>query len=84
MSGVRIALTVVFIVICAILVYLIFKSKGSGADLTGGIVNSRATDSYYSMHGRKHSEDAVRERTAAIFTAIFIVLCLVLNMSWGY
>lgn len=84
MSGIRIAATVVFFAVCAILIFLIFKSKGSGADLTGGIVNSRATDSYYSMHGRKHSEDAVRERTAAIFTAVFIILCLVLNMSWGY
>ena len=37
MSGIRIAATVVYIIVCLVLVFLVFKGKGQGADLSGGI-----------------------------------------------
>ena len=52
MSGIRIAATVVYIIVCLVLVFLVFKGKGQGS--------------------------------TAILAAIFIVLSLVMNMSWGY
>ncbi len=83
MSGIRIAATVIYIVVSAVLVYFIFKGKGDGADLSGGIV-SRQNDTYFSVHGKKHTEDALRERVTIIGIIIFLVLSILLNMSWGY
>ena len=34
MSGIRIAATVVYIIVCLVLVFLVFKGKGQGADLS--------------------------------------------------
>ena len=36
MSGIRIAATVVYSIVCLVLVFLVFKGKGQGADLSGG------------------------------------------------
>ena len=82
MSTVRIIVTVVYIIACAVLVYLIYKGKGQNADLAGGIVSSN-NETYYSTHGKKHTEDARRERATLIMTAVFIVMSIVMNMSWG-
>ena len=84
MSGIRLAATVVYIVICAVLLYFIFKGKGEGADLSGGIVSRTSNETYYSVHGKKHSADARRERTTAILVAVFLICSVLLNMSWGY
>jgi preprotein translocase subunit SecG len=83
MSGIRIAVTVIYIVVCIALVFLVFKGKGQGADLSGGIAG-RSVETYYSTHGKKHTEDAMLERATVIAAAIFLVLSLILNMNWGY
>lgn len=83
MGGIRIALTIIFLVVCAALVFLVFKGKGEGADLSGGIAG-RSADTYFTKHGKKHTEDAIREKATIIAVAIFIVLALLLNMSFGY
>ena len=82
-STVRIVVTVVYIIACAVLVYLIYKGKGQNADLAGGIVASN-NETYYSTHGRKHTEDARRERATLVMVAVFIVMSVVLNMGWGF
>ena len=58
MSGIRIAATVVYIIVCLVLVFLVFKGKGQGADLSGGITG-RSNDTYFTTHGKKHTEDAL-------------------------
>ncbi len=83
MSGIRIAVTVIYIIVCIALVFLVFKGKGQGADLSGGIAG-RSNDTYFSTYGKKHTEDAMLERATVIASVIFIVLSLLLNMSWGY
>ena len=83
MSTIRIAVTVVYIVLCLVLVFLVFKGKGQGADLSGGIVG-RSADTYFTTHGMKHTEDAMLEKATAIMAAVFIVLSLIMNMGWGY
>lgn len=83
MSTVRIVVTVVYIIVCAVLVYLIYKGKGQNADLAGGIV-STTNETYYSTHGKKYTEDARRERLTLIMVAAFIVMSIVLNMGWGF
>ena len=82
MGALRIAVTIAFFIVCAVLIYLIFLGKGEGADLNGTVV-ARNNDTYFSTHGRKHTEDAMRERLTFVFIALFIVLSLVLNMGWG-
>ena len=84
MSGLRIAITILFIVICAVLVFLVFQGKGEGADLSGGIVSRSNNDTYFATHGKKRTGDALRERAAAIMVAVFLVAAIVLNMGWGY
>lgn len=83
MSDIRIALTVVYIVVCIALVFLVFKGKGKGADLSGSIAG-RGAETYFATHGKKYTEDAMLEKATAVVSAIFIVLSLLLNMSWGY
>ena len=83
MSTVRIIVTVVYIIACAVLVYLIYKGKGQNADLAGGIVSSN-NETYYSTHGKKHTEDARRERATLALVAVFVVLSIILNMGWGF
>ena len=51
MSGIRIAATVVYIIVCLVLVFLVFKGKGQGADLSGGITG-RSNDTYFTTHGK--------------------------------
>ncbi|MCR4673203.1 MAG: preprotein translocase subunit SecG [Lachnospiraceae bacterium] len=82
MSAARIFIMIVFIAVCAFLVYLVYLGKGEGADLTSGIV-TRNNDTFYSTHGKKHTKDALRVRVTVIFTVIFLVLAVVLNMNWG-
>lgn len=84
MSGVRIAVTVLFIVVCAVLVFLVFQGKGEGADLSGGIVSRSNNDTYFATHGKKRTGDAIRERAAAIVVAVFLIMAVVMNMGWGY
>lgn len=83
MSGIRMAVTVIYIIVCLVLVFLVFKGKGRGADLSGGITG-RSNDTYFTTHGRKHTEDALLEKSTAILAAVFIVFSLILNMGWGY
>lgn len=83
MSGIRIAVTVIYIIVCIALIFLVFKGKGQGADLSGGITG-RTVETYFSTHGKKHTEDAMLEKAVVVGIVIFIVLSLLLNMSWGY
>ncbi len=82
MSTIRIVASIIFIVVCLVCVFFIFQSKGDGADLSGGIAG-RSAETYFSTYGKKHSEDAIRERSTVIAIVVFIVLALVLNMGWG-
>jgi protein translocase SecG subunit len=84
MSGVRIGVTVLFIVVSAVLIFLVFQGKGEGADLSGGIVSSSNNDTYFATHGKKHTEDARRERATLVLVAVFVVLSIILNMGWGF
>jgi len=82
-SGIRIAVTIIYLIVCAILGFLVFRGKGEGADLTGA-VSTRVNDTYFTTHGKKHTEDAVRERATVIFSIIFLAMSIILNMGWGY
>jgi len=82
MSVIRIAATAVYFIVCAVIIYLIYLGKGEGADLSGTIV-ARNNDTYFSTHGKKHTQEALRERATIICMLIFIAISVVLNMSWG-
>ncbi len=82
MSPLRIMVTVIFFVICAVLLYLVFLGKGEGADLSGAIV-ARNNDTYFSTHGKKHTKEALREKATFAFLFIFIAFSIILNMGWG-
>ncbi len=83
MSAGRIVVTVIFIIVCLITILLVFQGKGKGADLSGGLA-SREMETYFSTHGKKYTENAMLEKGTAIACVVFIVLALLLNMSWGY
>jgi preprotein translocase subunit SecG len=70
---------IIYILICAVLAFIVLKQEGKGNDLSGALTG--ATDSYWSkIRGR--SKEGWLERATRILAASFIILSVVLNLKW--
>ena len=78
MSGIKIALTVVFVVLCFALVILVLVQKGKSAGLTGSIGGSGA-DTFWGQN-KSRSMEGKLDLATKIGCAAFIVLALLLNI----
>lgn len=77
MGALRIALTVIFIIVCVSLVVLVLMQEGKAAGL-GAI--SGAAESYWGKN-KARSMEGLLVRITKILAFSFIVLALVLNLN---
>ena len=72
-------ITIAFIIICLILVYLVMKQEGKSEGLSGTM--SGMSESYWGKNKGRSAEGSLVKWTA-ILTVVFLVLTVVLNMAW--
>ena len=72
-------ITIAFILICLILVYLVMKQEGKSNGLSSTM--SGMGDSYWAKNKGRSAEGAYAKWTV-ICTVAFLVLTVVLNMAW--
>ena len=78
MSGIRIALTVIFMIICFALTIIILLQESKQAGLSGAI-NGMA-DTYWGKNKGRSLEGRL-EKATAVLVVLFIILAVVLNTS---
>ncbi len=75
----RAAVTIIFIIVCILMVALIIMQEGKSANLSGAI--SGLADTYWGKNKARSFEGKL-ERTTKILAVLFVVLAIVLNMKW--
>ncbi len=75
----KIALTIIFLLIAVALAILVLKQEGKDNGFTGSFTG--AVDSYWSKN-KKHSKEAVIQRVTAILGALFIIVAAILSSKW--
>ena len=75
----RVAVTVIFVIVCILMVALIIMQEGKSANLSGAI--SGLADTYWGKN-KAHSFEGKLERATKVLAVLFIVLAIVLNMKW--
>lgn len=75
----KIALTVVFIIISVVLSIIVLMQEGKENGLNGTMTGT--VDSYWSRN-KKHSKDAVIQRITVVLGALFIIIAALLSSKW--
>ena len=77
MSGVRIALYIVFMIICLALTFIVLMQEGKSAGL--GAISGMA-DTYWGKNKGRSMEGKLQKITIAL-CVLFVVIALVLNIK---
>lgn len=80
MATLRIIVTILYVLICVALVVVVLMQEGKTMGLSGAI--SGVADTYWGKNKGRSMEGALAKSTK-ILAALFIVLSVVLNLSWG-
>ena len=75
----KIALTIVFIIIAIVLAILVLSQEGKDNGFTGSFTGS--VDTYWSKN-KKHSKEARMQKATAILGALFIIVAAILSSKW--
>ncbi len=75
----KIALTIVFIIVAIALAIIVLSQEGKDNGFTGSLTGS--VDTYWSKN-KKHSKEAVIQRVTAILGAVFMILAALLSSRW--
>ena len=75
----KIALTIVFIIVAIALAIIVLSQEGKDNGFTGSFTGS--VDTYWSKN-KKHSKEAVIQRVTAILGAVFMILAALLSSRW--
>lgn len=75
----KIALTIVFIIVALALLVIVLKQEGKDNGFTGSLTG--AVDSYWSKN-KKHSKEAVIQRVTVVLGALFIIIAALLSSKW--
>jgi preprotein translocase subunit SecG len=79
MNGLRVAVTVLYVIVCIVLVVLVLMQEGKSAGLSGVI--SGAADTYWGKNKGRSMEGALEKGTK--FLAVgFMIISVVLNLNW--
>ncbi|MBQ9118630.1 MAG: preprotein translocase subunit SecG [Lachnospiraceae bacterium] len=71
--------TVLYVLICIALVVVVLMQEGKSAGLSGAL--SGSADTYWSKNKGRSMEGAL-EKITKILAVLFVVLSVVLNLSW--
>jgi preprotein translocase subunit SecG len=75
----RAIVQIVYIGICAAIVFIVLKQEGKSTGLSGALTG--ASDSYWSKN-KGRSAEGMLERVTKILATLFIVLSVILNLNW--
>ncbi len=75
----KIALTIVFIVICVALIILVLSQEGKDNNISSTLTGS--ADSYWSKNKGK-SKDAMLAKVTAVLVVLFFVIAILLSSKW--
>ncbi len=75
----KIALTIVFIIIAIALAILVLSQEGKDNGFTGSFTGS--VDTYWSKN-KKHSKEARIQKATAVLGALFIIIAAILSSKW--
>ncbi len=79
MGALRIIVTILFVLVCIIMVGIIILQEGKSANVSGAI--NGLADTYWGKN-KAHSFEGKLERGTKVLAILFIVLAIVLNMNW--
>ena len=79
MEVLRAIVQIVYIGICAVLVFIVLKQEGKSSGLSGALTG--ASESYWSKN-KGRSAEGILARSTKILATLFIVLSVVLNLNW--
>lgn len=80
MEALRVIVTILYIMICIALVVVVLMQEGKTMGLSGAI--SGVADTYWGKNKGRSMEGALAKSTK-ILAALFMILSVVLNLSWG-
>ncbi len=75
----KIALTILFLIVAVALAALVLKQEGKDNGFTGSLTGS--VDTYWSKN-KKHSRESVIQKVTAALGALFIILAALLSSKW--
>ena len=79
MEVLRAIVQIVYIGICAVLVFIVLKQEGKSSGLSGALTG--ASESYWSKNKGRSAEGFI-VRSTKVLATLFIVLSVVLNLNW--
>ena len=79
MEVLRAIVQIVYIGICAVLVFIVLKQEGKSSGLSGALTG--ASESYWSKN-KGRSAEGLLEKSTKVLATLFIVLSVVLNLNW--
>ncbi|HHT88835.1 MAG TPA: preprotein translocase subunit SecG [Clostridiales bacterium] len=79
MEVLRAIVQIIYIGICAVLIFIVLKQEGKSSGLSGALTG--ASESYWSKN-RGRSAEGLIVRSTKVLAALFIVLSVVLNLDW--
>ena len=79
MEILRAIVQIVYIGICAVLVFIVLKQEGKSSGLSGALTG--ASESYWSKNKGRSAEGLI-VRSTKVLATLFIVLSVVLNLNW--
>lgn len=80
MEVLRTVVTVIFVLICIALTVLVLMQEGKSAGLGGTI--SGVADTYWGKNKGRSMEGKL-EKFTKLLAFLFLILAVLLNMSWG-
>ena len=81
LTTIKTILTIVYILVCCLLTFLVLKQEGKDAGLsaiTGGA--SGGSDTYWSKN-KGRSQEGVMKTGTAVLAVLFIILSIALNLN---
>ncbi len=75
----KLAVQIIYVLICIALTFIVLKQEGKGSGLTGALTGSNET--YWSKN-KGRSAEGTMERVTKILAAAFILVSVLLNLKF--
>ncbi|ROR27099.1 preprotein translocase subunit SecG [Mobilisporobacter senegalensis] len=79
MAALRIAVTIIYVIMCIALTVIVLMQEGKSAGLTGSI--SGVADTYWGKNKGRSMEGALEKGTKYLAIG-FILISILLNLNW--
>lgn len=81
MEVLRVILTIIFVIICIVLTAIVLQQEGKSSGL-GALSGAMSSSETYWSKNKGRSSEAMLERLTKILGAAFVIISIILNLSW--